>query len=228
MSIYQKCVAAITSAAFAMPLFFGSLMADTTTTTTTNNEIPIPNGNQKLAGQTTVDAIVTDNQGNMQEVQLPYNSQTQSVTINNNQYGGDNASLFFPLFATGFMFYAGYWVGHDGSYWNGSHYTHVTNINNWNNHWNNYWKHDWAPKWNNYNHQHANDPGYKYHNNQQNWHDNAGHWNEGDRWQGHQGGEHGGQGGWRGGEGGHGGEGFGGGGGFNREGGGHSGGGGHR
>jgi uncharacterized membrane protein YgcG len=161
------------------------------------NEVPIPNGNEMLNsntssnGKQTVDAIVTDNQGNMSEQQLPYNPNNQTVIVNNN-YGGDNASLFFPAFELGFMFWAGYWVGHNGSYWNGSHYVHVTNVN-WNQHWHNYWNHTWAPKWHNYYNQHHNNSNFKWGNHQNDWHDQAGNWhNRGGRENRERGGERGG------------------------------------
>lgn len=169
---HQKIAAILGILGVVTPFLSGAALADT-------NEIPIPNGNQTIqaAAPTPVDVIVTDNKGNMTEQQVPYNPQTQTVVVNNN-YGGDNSSVFFPLFAAGFMFWGGYWVGHNGSYWNGSHYVHVTNVN-WNQHWNNYWQHSWAPKWKNYSHNHQNDPHFKYHQQGQNWHDNAGHWHNG-------------------------------------------------
>lgn len=170
----KRKIAAAVLMVIAVPSMFCNAFAQT-------NEIPIQNGNQVLSSNNngtvpkTVDAVVTDNNGNMSEQQLPYNSANQTVVVNNN-YGGDNASLFLPLFTMGFMFWGGYWVGHNGSYWNGNNYVHVNNINNWNNHWNNYWHNNWGPKWNNYYNQHRNDSNFKWKSQGQNWHNEAGNW----------------------------------------------------
>lgn len=175
MKIKQPSIIALVLTILAAPFLCCTSFAQT-------NEIPIPNGNQVInnntqggsTSQPTVDAIVTNSDGTMTQEKLPYNPNNQTVIVNNN-YGGNNASLFLPALEMGFMFFAGYWVGHNGSYWNGHGYVHVTNVN-WNQHWNNYWHNTWKPKWNNYANEHRNDPNFKWGDHQNDWHDNAGNW----------------------------------------------------
>jgi hypothetical protein len=152
---------------------FVSGFGDNTTTV-----VAIPNGNQVVSSPTPVDAIVVDSNGNMSQQQVQYDPNAANgqggVTINNN-YGGDNASLFLPLFQMGFIWSMGYWVGHDGSYWNG-HNTVYINNSHWDNHWNNYWHNNWGPKWQHYYNQHHNDPNFRYRDHGEDWHQNAGNW----------------------------------------------------
>ncbi|MES2122982.1 MAG: hypothetical protein V4492_09480 [Chlamydiota bacterium] len=147
------------------------LSADTSSSTT--NVVPIPGADQEFSSPTPIETIVVDKNGNMIEKQYTYDPNQGGVVINNNnEVGGDNASLFFPMFMMGFMWSEGFWVGHNGSYWNGNRYTYVNN-KNWNNHWNNYWHNNWNQKWNNHWNQHHNEQNWQYRDHQQ-WDDNTG------------------------------------------------------
>ncbi|MCB1067764.1 MAG: hypothetical protein KDK56_06225 [Simkania sp.] len=110
-----------------------------------------------------VNAIVVDGNGNMSQQVFPYNPQTQQVDVGDaNQ--GQNASIYLTLFMMGFMWWDGYWVGHNGYYWNGHTNVYVKNVN-WNNHWNNYWHNTWNQKWQTYYNKHKNDSNFPYKNN---------------------------------------------------------------
>lgn len=109
-----------------------------------------------------VNAIVVDGNGNMSQQVFPYNPQSQQVDVGSADKG-DNASIYLTLFMMGFMWWDGYWVGHNGYYWDGHTNVYVKNVN-WNNHWNNYWHNTWNQKWNNYYNKHKHDPNFPYKN----------------------------------------------------------------
>ncbi len=113
-----------------------------------------------------VNAIIVDGNGNMSQQVFPYNPQNQQVDVGSASQG-ENASIYFTLFMMGFMWWDGYWVGHNGYYWDGHINVYVKNVN-WNNHWNNYWHNTWNQKWNNYYNKHKNDPNFPY-KNQKSW-----------------------------------------------------------
>jgi hypothetical protein len=113
-----------------------------------------------------VNAIIVDGNGNMSQQVFPYNPQNQQVDVGSASQG-ENASIYFTLFMMGFMWWDGYWVGHNGYYWDGHTNVYVKNVN-WNNHWNNYWHNTWNQKWNNYYNKHKNDPNFPY-KNQKSW-----------------------------------------------------------
>lgn len=184
---------------------------------TTNKIVPIP-GPQAYSSPTPVDAIVQDSDGNFQEQQYTYYpnyyqqdknhpdpnvviiNNTNQVTGGNNQSAQpseDSPSVFFPLFAMGFLFVAGYWVGHNGNCWNGHNYVNV-HVNNWNSHWNHYWNGHWKNNWNQHWQNHSRNPNWRYRNNP-NWNDQTGkHWKNSEGG-GHAGGHAGGRAGGRGG-----------------------------
>ncbi len=135
-----------------------------------DSQVMIPNGNSGISSPTPVQAIVVDSQGNVSEQEYTYDPNTQVIVINSNN-SGDNASLFFPLFAMGFIWWEGYWVNHDGNYWVDNHWVHVNNVN-WDKHWNNYWHNHWNNRWHNYWNQHRNDPNFRYRNNEH-WDDRS-------------------------------------------------------
>lgn len=147
--------------------------ADTGSSGSGTNVIPIPGGDQEFTQPTPIETIVVDKNGNVIEKQYTYDPNQGGVVINNNEeIGGDDASLFFPMFEMGFIWASGYWVGHDGNYWNGHEYVNINN-NHWDDHWNNYWHNNWNNKWNNHWNKNHNDPNWRYRNNPQ-WRDQSG------------------------------------------------------
>ena len=135
-----------------------------------DDQIKVPNATSDTTSATSVQAIVVDSQGNVTEKEYPYDPNTQIVVVNSDS-GGDNASIFLPLFAMGFIWSEGYWVNHEGNYWVDNHWVHVNNVN-WNKHWNNYWHNHWNNHWHNYWNQHHNDPNFRYRNNER-WDDSS-------------------------------------------------------
>ncbi|MBS0651927.1 MAG: hypothetical protein JSR39_00190 [Verrucomicrobia bacterium] len=131
-----------------------------------DDQIMLPNTNANITSPTPVQAIVLDSNGNMSEEEYMYNPDTQVVVVDSNN-GGDNASIFFPLFAAGFIWWDGYWVNHEGNYYVNNHWVHVNNPD-WNNHWHDYWNNHWDNHWHNYWNQHRNDPNFRY-GNQEHW-----------------------------------------------------------
>lgn len=113
-----------------------------------------------------VNAIVVDGNGNMGQQVFPYNPQTQQVDVGSADQG-ENASIYLTLFMMGFIWWDGYWVGHNGYYWDGHNNVYIKNVN-WNNHWNNYWNDSWNQKWKGYYNTHKNDPDFPY-KNQKTW-----------------------------------------------------------
>lgn len=153
--------------------FFLPLIAD--------QEIRIENPSVEVDGPTPVQAIILDSNGNVTEKEYTYDPNTQTIIINSNDEG-DNASIFFPLFETGFLWWGGYWVNYNGYYWNG-HWRHV-DYDDWNGHWHNYWNHHWDNHWHNYWNQHHKESNFRYKNKE--------HWQNRSFQGGHRGGNHGG------------------------------------
>lgn len=198
------------------------LTADDSDQQSASNVIPLPEAEKEYDSPTPVDAIVVDKDGDMSEQQYTYDPDAGGVVINNyNEVSGPDCSIYFPLFAVGFIWWGGYWCDHDGYYWSGHGY-HRANYNHWHNHWNNYWHNNWNNKWHQYSQRHPNSQ-YARGANRQSFSHHQGMSRQGHQPQyrqrgfgGRSGG--GGHGGGRGGGGGHGGGGHGGG---------HGGGGGH-
>jgi hypothetical protein len=112
--------------------------------------IPVPEARSQYNSPTPVDAVVVDKDGNMTQTQYTYDPNQGGVVINNYyQVGGPDASIYFPLWGIGFLWWSGFWVDSYGYYWNGYGYGYVRSAR-WGNHWNNYWHSNWNNKWNNY------------------------------------------------------------------------------
>lgn len=123
--------------------------------------IPLPEADNKYDTSTPVDTIVVDKYGTMTETQYPYDPDKQGVVINNYEdVAGPNASVFFPAFEVGLLWWGGYWTDHDGYYWDGDHYAYI-NDPHWHDHWDHYWNRDWNNKWNQYRQDHPN-AGHQY------------------------------------------------------------------
>jgi hypothetical protein len=121
---------------------------------TSSTVVPIPEADQAYSSPTPLKAIVVDKQGNMTETEYTYDPEAGGVVINNEEnIYGDGSSLFFPALEVGFLWAGGYWVDHEGYYWNGNHYANEKNPA-WHDQWDHYWNRDWNNKWNNYRQQH--------------------------------------------------------------------------
>jgi hypothetical protein len=116
--------------------------------------VPVPEADQLYSTVTPVDTIIVDKNGNMTETQYNYDPDQGGVVINNyNEVAGPGASLFFPAMTVGMLWWGGYWVDHNGDYWNGRTYVQV-NDPHWHDNWDHYWKGNWDNKWNQYREQH--------------------------------------------------------------------------
>ena len=132
------------------------------------DEIMIPREDVNVSSPTQVQAIVLDSNGNMTEEEYTYDPDTQVIVINS---GGDNASVFFPLFATGFIWWNGYWVNREGYYYDNDRWVHVDD-HDWDGHWNGYWNNHWDNHWHNHWNNHHGDPNFHYRN-QEHWKNNS-------------------------------------------------------
>ena len=146
-----------------------------------DEEILITNSIVKATVPTWLEAIVLDANGNMTDQQYLYNPSTELMIINSNTEG-DNASIFFPLFSVGFIWWNGHWVNLDGyyyyddeAYWFLDGYYFDTDDYplvqvkhaDWNNYWNGYWNNHWDNHWHNYWNNHRQDQNFQYHNQEQ-------------------------------------------------------------
>lgn len=144
-----------------------------TPTKAATNVVPIPEAAQQYSSPTPVNVIVVDGNGTMSQQQYMYEPALGGVVINNTSaIGGDGASIFFPDFSLGFVWWNGYWADYDGFYWNGFNYAQVNN-SDWHHYWHHYWHHDWNHRWHNYWNQHHKDPHWVYSKNK-NWHTHHG------------------------------------------------------
>lgn len=130
-----------------------SLAVTQTPSQNASQVIPLPEADQSDSSEP-VDAIVVDKNGTMQQMQYTYDPDQGGVVINNyEEVSGDGASIFFPAFEVGMLWWGGYWVDHEGYYWNGNRYAQVHDAH-WNDNWNHYWHQNWNHKWDQYRNSH--------------------------------------------------------------------------
>ncbi len=158
MKKFGKLLALLLSLLILVPLMVHNADKSNASSQTT---VVVPNP-PAIDQKTPVDTIITQPDGTVIEKQYIYDPDTNSILIDS-EYSQENASLFFPGFELGFLFAGGYWVDHDGYYWNDNHWTY-TNNENWNDHWNGYWHNQW-------NNQHWRNHWQQNHNNK-NWNRN--------------------------------------------------------
>jgi hypothetical protein len=112
--------------------------------------IPVPEVEQKYSSPTPVNAVVVDRNGNMTETRYTYDPDQGGVVINNyEEISGPGSSVFFPEDEVGLMWWDGFWVDHEGYYWNGANFVLVDDPG-WRGRWDQYWQRDWRNKWNGY------------------------------------------------------------------------------
>lgn len=116
--------------------------------------VPVPEADQLYPAATPVETIIVNKNGTMIEGQYTYDPEQGGVVINNyEEVAGPGASLFFPTMTVGMLWWNGYWVDHEGYYWNGRTWSQV-NDPHWHDNWNHYWNDNWNNKWNRYRQQH--------------------------------------------------------------------------
>ncbi len=95
----------------------------------TSQVIPLPEAAENVPSEP-IDAIVVDKNGVMEQTQYPYDLDQGGVVINSDdEVFGEGASIFFPAFEVGLLWWGGYFVDNEGLYWNGHQYEHVQDPN---------------------------------------------------------------------------------------------------
>lgn len=84
-----------------------------------------------------VQAIVVDPNGATVQQTVYYDPAIGGVDLDTS-WAGPNASVYFPEYGSGYIWYNGVWVGREGYYWDGAKRVYV-NHPDWNNHWAVYW-----------------------------------------------------------------------------------------
>jgi hypothetical protein len=94
-----------------------------------------------------IQAIIVDSSGNTVEQTVYYNPSLGGVDLNAS-WAGPNASIYFPAYNTGFIWYNGFWVSPEGYYWNGGKRVYVSHPH-WGNYWSGYWhgRNHWQGDW---------------------------------------------------------------------------------
>ncbi len=111
-----------------------------------------------------IEVIIIDNNGNAYRQFVYYNPAIGGIDLDTS-WAGPDASIYFPAWGLGYVWYNGYWVDASGYYWNGSRRIYI-DYPNWNNYWTTYWhKHDhryWHDHWRDRDH-HGDWHGREYH-----------------------------------------------------------------
>jgi hypothetical protein len=84
-----------------------------------------------------IQAIIIDSNGNTFQQTVYYDPAIGGVDLNT-AWAGPNASVYFPAFGTGYVWYNGYWVDRTGYYWNAGRRIYIGHPN-WGNYWVGYW-----------------------------------------------------------------------------------------
>lgn len=91
-----------------------------------------------LTDRQPIQAVIVDTAGNTVEQTVYYNPALGGVDLDTS-LAGANASVYFPSFGTGYVWYNGYWVDPNGYYWNGS-----ARVSAGHPHWREYWSGYWG------------------------------------------------------------------------------------
>jgi hypothetical protein len=85
-----------------------------------------------------VQAIVVDANGNSCQQTVFYDPNIGGVDLDTS-WAGPNASVYFPDYGTGYLWYNGVWVDQTGYYWNGTQRIYIGHPS-WRDHWAGYWR----------------------------------------------------------------------------------------
>lgn len=94
-----------------------------------------------LTARQPIQAVIIDPNGNNLQQTVYYDPAIGGVDLNTT-WAGPNASVYFPTFQTGYIWYNGNWVDHAGYYWKGGRRVYVGHPN-WGSHWTGYWHNRW-------------------------------------------------------------------------------------
>jgi hypothetical protein len=90
-----------------------------------------------LTNRQPVQAVVVDTNGNTYQQTVYYDPAIGGVDLDTS-WAGPNASVYFPDYGTGYLWYNGYWVDRAGFYWNGGQRVYIGHPY-WHDHWAGYW-----------------------------------------------------------------------------------------
>lgn len=96
-----------------------------------------------LSAGASVPAVIVGPGGSTVEQTVVYNPSVGGFDINADLVGVD-ASIYFPTLNTGYVWYDGHWVDHEGFYWNNGARVYIGHPH-WNEYWGGYWgrHHHW-------------------------------------------------------------------------------------
>lgn len=92
-----------------------------------------------------VQTVVVDTNGNTLQQTVYYDPAIGGVNLDTS-WAGPNASVYFPAYQTGYVWYNGFWVDHAGYYWDGGRRVYL-NHPHWGDHWSGYWHNHWHEGW---------------------------------------------------------------------------------
>lgn len=92
----------------------------------------------EFTAQQPVQVIVYDSYGNAYESTAYYDSSIGGIDIDT-AWAGPNASIYLPMFNTGYLWFNGFWVDREGYYWDHGRRLYL-NSPRWNDHWSGYWR----------------------------------------------------------------------------------------
>lgn len=100
-----------------------------------------------INNQQPIQAVIVDSNGNTFQQTVYYNPAVGGVDLNT-AWAGPNASVYFPAFGTGYVWYNGFWVDHTGYYWDGGRRLYIGHPN-WGGFWVGYWhgRNHWDGGW---------------------------------------------------------------------------------
>lgn len=91
-----------------------------------------------LTARQPVQAVVVDSNGNSYQQTVYYDPAISGVDLDTS-WAGPNASVYFPEYGTGYLWYNGFWVDQAGYYWNGGNRVYIGHPA-WHDHWAGYWR----------------------------------------------------------------------------------------
>lgn len=84
-----------------------------------------------------IQAVVVDPSGNTYQQTVYYDPAIGGVDLDTS-WAGPNASVYFPQYGTGYVWYNGVWVDRAGFFWDGGRRVYIGDPH-WHDHWGVYW-----------------------------------------------------------------------------------------
>lgn len=100
--------------------------------------------NSVINSPQSVDVVIVGSKGNVSRQTAYYQPMNGGIDIDTRE-AGPNASIYIPVWKTGYIWVGGNWVDETGAYWNGTTKSDSA-IPDWNEYWVSYWRPYWNDK----------------------------------------------------------------------------------